>query len=196
MTFHSRVCFTCVVHRQLGLSLCKDTLVCLSAKTVVAPTGQITSALYNASEALRLGSTLFLSLSPDRAAAVTDLAQPSALPSSSSHQPSPSGPPSHPSHRSPRAQDADEDSATDPDTKQAEESTLDVEAGPTETSVAQEGVRGEVGVDGVGYWQVTWLYLTSLLKLGEVYEVAGSHEDALHAFTEGQELVSTTQLSL
>ncbi|KAL0042551.1 hypothetical protein WJX79_003322 [Trebouxia sp. C0005] len=66
--------------------------------------GQMTSALYNASEALRLGSTLFSSLSPDRAAAVT------------------------------------------------------------------------------------WLYLTSLLKLGEAYEVAGSHEDALHAFREGQEL--------
>lgn len=45
------------------------------------------------------------------------------------------------------------------------------------------------GLEGIGYWQVTWLYLTSLLKLGEVYEVAGSHEDALHAFKEGQELV-------
>ena len=45
------------------------------------------------------------------------------------------------------------------------------------------------GLDGIGYWQVTWLYLTSLLKLGEVYDMAGSHEDALHAFNEGQELV-------
>lgn len=44
-------------------------------------------------------------------------------------------------------------------------------------------------LDGIGYWQVTWLYLTSLLKLGEVYDMAGSHEDALHAFKEGQELV-------
>jgi len=170
-------------------------LACLFAKAVVAPTGQTTSALYNASEALRLGSTLFLSLSPNRAAAVTDLAQPSALPSSSSHQTSPSGPPPQPSHRSPQAQDAVQDSATDPDTEQAEDCTLDVEAVSTEAAVAQGGVRGEVGVDGVGYWQVTWLYLTSLLKLGEVYEVAGSHEDALHAFREGQELVRTTQVS-
>ena len=46
------------------------------------------------------------------------------------------------------------------------------------------------GAEGVGYWQVTWLYLTSLLKLGDVYEVAGSHVDALHAFKEGLELVS------
>ena len=45
------------------------------------------------------------------------------------------------------------------------------------------------GVDGVGYWQVAWLYLTSLLKLGEAYETAGSHEDAAHAFKEGLELV-------
>jgi len=129
-------------------------------------------------------------LSPDRAATVTDLAQPSALPSSSSHQTSPSRPPSKPSHRSPQSQDAVQDSTTDPDTEQAEASTLDVEAVPTEAAVAQGGVRGEVGVDGVGYWQVTWLYLTSLLKLGEVYEVAGAHEDALHAFREGQELVT------
>ncbi len=89
-----------------------------------------------------------------------------------------------------------QDSTTDPNTEQAEDSTLNVEAVPTEAAVAQGGVRGEVGVDGVGYWQVTWLYLTSLLKLGEVYEVAGSHEDALHAFREGQELVRTSQLSL
>ena len=45
------------------------------------------------------------------------------------------------------------------------------------------------GLVGIGYWQVAWLYLTSLLKLGEVYEMAGSHEDAMHAFKEGQELV-------
>ena len=45
------------------------------------------------------------------------------------------------------------------------------------------------GLDGVGYWQVLWLYLSSLLRLGEVYEMAGSHEDAVHAFREGQELV-------
>lgn len=48
--------------------------------------------------------------------------------------------------------------------------------------------------EGPGYWQITWLYLTSLLKLGEVYELAGSHEDASHAFKEGQELVSWFQL--
>ncbi len=187
----------CVVHRQFGLSLRKDNLACLAAKTMVAPTGQTISALYNASEALRLGSTLFSSLSPDRAAAVTALDQPSALPPSSAHQTSPSGPPSQPSHKPPPpAQDAVQDSTTDPNTEQAEDSTLNVEAVPTEAAVAQGGVRGEVGVDGVGYWQVTWLYLTSLLKLGEVYEVAGSHEDALHAFREGQELVRTSQLSL
>ena len=186
----------CVVHRQFGLSLRKDNSACLAAKTMVVPTGQPTSALYNASEALRLGSTLFSSLSPDRAAAVTDLARPSALPPSSSLQTSLSGPPSQPSHRSPQSQDAVQDSTTDPDTEQAEAYKLDVEAVSTEPAVAQGGMRGEVGVDGVGYWQVTWLYLTSLLKLGEVYEVAGSHEDALHAFTEGQELVRTTQLSL
>ncbi|KAA6417398.1 MAG: cell division-associated BIMB-like, partial [Trebouxia sp. A1-2] len=150
--------------------------------------GQMTSALYNASEALRLGSTLFSSLSPDRAAAVTDLAQPSALPSSSSHQTRPSGAPPQPSRRSPHAPDAVQDSIPDPDTTQAENTTLAVEAGPTEVAVVHGGLRGEVGVDGVGYWQVTWLYLTSLLKLGEAYEVAGSHEDALHAFREGQEL--------
>jgi len=184
------------LQRQFGLSVCKDNLACLFAKTAVAPTGQTTSALYNASEALRLGSTLFSSLSPDRAAAVTDLAQPSALPPSCSHQTSPSGPPSQPSHRSPQAQDAVQDSMTDPDTEQADDSVLDVEADLTDKAVAQGSVRGEVGVDGVGYWQVTWLYLTSLLQLGEVYEVAGSHEDALHAFREGQELVRTTQLSL
>ena len=45
------------------------------------------------------------------------------------------------------------------------------------------------GIDAVGYWQVAWLYLTSLLKLGEAYEIAGSHEDAMHAFKEGLELV-------
>ena len=187
-----RVC----LQRQFGLSTYTDTLACLCAKTAFAPTGQITSALYSASEALRLGSTLFSSLSPERAAAVTALPQPSALPSASLHQNSPSGPPSQPGHKSfPPAQDAVQDSTTDPDTEQAKASTLDVEDGPTEAAVARGGVRGEVGVDGVGYWQVTWLYLTSLLKLGEVYEVAGSHEDALHAFREGQELVRTTQLS-
>ena len=196
MTFHSHACFTLCCHRQFGLSLCRDNLACLFAKAVLAPTGQTTSALYNASEALRLGSTLFSSLFPDRAAAVTDLAQPSAPPPSSAHQTSLSGPPSHPSHRSPPAQAVVQGSTTDPDTEQAEDSTLDVEAVPTGAAVAQGGVRGELGVDGVGYWQVTWLYLTSLLKLGEVYEVAGSHEDALHAFKEGQELVRTTQLLL
>ena len=186
----------CVAQRQFGLSLCKDLLACLFAKAAVAPSGQTTSALYNASEALRLGSILFSSLSPDRAAAVTDLAQPSALPSASSHQISPSGPLSEPSHRSRPAQDAVQDSTTDPATEQAEDSTFAAEAGPIEAAVAQGGVRGGDGADGVGFWQVTWLYLTSLLKLGEVYEVAGSHEDALHAFREGQELVRIIQLLL
>lgn len=51
------------------------------------------------------------------------------------------------------------------------------------------GAADQAGVDGVGYWQVAWLYLTSLLKLGEAYEIAGSHEDAVHAFKEGLELV-------
>lgn len=181
---------------KLACLLAKANLARLFARTVVAPLGQMTSALYNASEALRLGSTLFSSLSPDRAAAVTDLAQPSALPSSSSHQTRPSGAPPQPSRRSPHAPDAVQDSIPDPDTTQAENTTLAVEAGPTEVAVVHGGLRGEVGVDGVGYWQVTWLYLTSLLKLGEAYEVAGSHEDALHAFREGQELVRTTQLSV
>ncbi len=213
MTVHSHVCCTLccsqavwpvclqrqlsvLLQSQLGLSICTDSLACLCAKTAFAPTGQTTSALYSASEALRLGSTLFSSLSPDRAA-VTALAQPSALPLSSSQQTSPSGAPSQPSHKSSSsAQDAVKDSMTDPSTEQAEDTTFAVESGPTESAVAQGRVRGKVGVDGVGYWQVTWLYLTSLLKLGEVYEVAGSHEDALHAFREGQELVRTTQLSL
>ena len=51
------------------------------------------------------------------------------------------------------------------------------------------GGAGQSGVDGLGYWQVAWLYLTSLLKLGEVYETAGNHEDAAHAFKEGLQLV-------
>ena len=58
-------------------------------------------------------------------------------------------------------------------------------------AATRSGVGGadQSGVDGVGYWQVAWLYLTSLLKLGEAYETAGSHEDAAHAFKEGLELV-------
>ena len=54
---------------------------------------------------------------------------------------------------------------------------------------ARVGAAEQGWVDGVGYWQVAWLYLTSLLKLGEAYELAGSHEDAVHAFQEGLELV-------
>ena len=61
---------------------------------------------------------------------------------------------------------------------------------------SKAGAADQAAVDGVGYWQVAWLYLTSLLKLGEAYEVAGSHEDAVHAFKEGLELVCHTLLSM
>ena len=60
-----------------------------------------------------------------------------------------------------------------------------------EVSMQSIGRLARASDEGVGYWQATWLYLTSLLRLGEAYEAAGSHEDAVHAFKEGSELVST-----
>ena len=122
--------------------------------------GETIPGLYNASEALRLASSLFALMSPERAEPIIDMAQLSALPPSA---PGPS------TESFPGSPEEEQDPSLSQDT-------------------AGQGVV--VGLDGVGYWQVTWLYLTSLLKLGEVYEVAGSHEDAVHAFREGQELVS------
>lgn len=77
--------------------------------------------------------------------------------------------------------------------KDADEPDISYDAADAAAKAAatRSGVGGadQSGVDGVGYWQVAWLYLTSLLKLGEAYETAGSHEDAAHAFKEGLELV-------
>ncbi len=161
--------------------------VSVSGTRVIVGTGQTITSLYHASEALRLGSTLFSLTSPDRAAAATDLAQPSALPLSTSDPTL--------GFREPTEQPQPQDTAQDP---MVGAETADPAEGPVvaETCAAQNiagssAVGVVVGLEGVGYWQVTWLYLTSLLKLGEVYEVAGSHEDAIHAFREGQELVST-----
>ena len=41
-----------------------------------------------------------------------------------------------------------------------------------------------------GTWQVTWLYMTCLLRNGELYEQLGAWEDALIAFKEGLVMVS------
>ena len=66
----------------------------------------------------------------------------------------------------------------------------DAEAAATAAGAGTKaGAADQAGVGGMGYWQVAWLYLTSLLKLGEAYEIAGSQEDAVHAFKEGLELV-------
>lgn len=163
----------------------------LGANVAVAPAGETTSALYNASEALRLGSTLFSLLAPERAAAPSDVGQPSAASSSSSESQDISADHAGQGQNPPQSQKTSEaslgggtdhmQSAVGPD------GMKNNAAGP---GITQGPMSGEVGLEGVGYWQVTWLYLTSLLKLGEVYELAGSHEDALHAFKEGQELVS------
>ena len=85
--------------------------------------------------------------------------------------------------------------------KDADVSDDSHEAAGDGTAAAASGTRTRVGVEqagveGVGYWQVAWLYLTSLLKLGEAYEVAGSHDDAVHAFKEGLDLVCACSCSL
>ena len=149
--------------------------------------------LYNASEALRLGSSLFSLMSPGTAAATSSPSQPSALPFNPSADPSdvpdpsaktmedtqtlsPSQGPANALMKNANVSDISHDAADD----------AAAQAAGTRFTA---GAADQSGVDGVGYWQVAWLYLTSLLKLGEAYETAGSHEDATHAFNEGLELV-------
>ena len=162
-------------------------------KCGVCLVGDTLTGLYNASEALRLSSTLFSSSSIHTKAASQSQAQPSALSETntpaltapagvselSSNPHSPSQAHGSPQHSSAQAVAADSRGAVHDDSAQ----TADL--------VWEHGQAGvSMSRDGMGYWQVAWLYLTSLLKLGEVYETVGSHEDALHAFKEGQELVS------
>lgn len=163
----------------------------VGANVAVAPAGETTSALYNASEALRLGSTLFSLLALERAAAPTDVGQPSAALSSSSESQDVSADHAGQGQNPPQSQKTTEASlGGDTDHMQSAIGPDGMKYDAAGPEVAQGPMSGDSGLEGVGYWQVTWLYLTSLLKLGEVYEVAGSHEDALHAFKEGQELVS------
>lgn len=134
-------------------------------------------------------------MSPGKAAAADSPAQPSALPSY------PGTPPDDvPAHSAETLTDPAPSSPTqgqaDIMMKDADVSDSHHEAADDDTAAAAQeaGAPTRVGADqgvveGVGYWQVAWLYLTSLLKLGEAYEVAGSHEDAVHAFKEGLELV-------
>lgn len=134
-------------------------------------------------------------MSPGKAATTDSPAQLSALPSY------PGTPPDDvPAHS---AEALTDPTPSSPTQGQAEVIMKDADvphsqqeaAGDGAAAAAQEaGARTRVGADQgvverVGYWQVAWLYLTSLLKLGEAYEVAGSHEDAMHAFKEGLELV-------
>ena len=147
--------------------------------------GETIPGLYNASEALRLASSLFALMSPERADPIIDMAQLSALPPSA---PGPS------TESFPGSPEEEQDPSQSQDTGSAEADSAVFTEGNDSSDISAAGVAAGqgvvVGLDGVGYWQVTWLYLTSLLKLGEVYEVAGSYEDAVHAFREGQELVS------
>lgn len=148
--------------------------------------GQTVACLYHASEALRLGNTLFVSLCAQSAGAEHHADQ----------QSSPDEPPRDSkmseSSTSKLNTVADVDLAETESQVQTECSSLP-KITQSNTLLQGQGVSSSLphvdGMDGIGYWQVAWLYLTSLLKLGEVYEMAGSHEDAMHAFKEGQELV-------
>lgn len=151
-------------------------------------TGHTAICLYHASEALRLGSSLVTSLYAQTKPATSHSAQHSASDASQPHssyssQLNATAPPGTPV--------ADADLAeTEPHIQTDTSSFTNSSHGNSQDPMT--GCRNppqHLPAEGVGYWQVTWLYLTSLLKLGEVYEMAGSHEDALHAFKEGQELV-------
>lgn len=160
--------------------------------SITCAAGLTIPCLYNASEALRLSSSIFLLMSSGTAATTDNPAQTSALPSYSGTPPD-DGPaktltdptPSLPPHIQPDARMKNAD-ISDSSTEAAGVGT----AAPAQAAEARTRVGADQGgVEGVGYWQVAWLYLTSLLKLGEAYEVAGSHEDAVHAFREGLQLV-------
>ena len=164
-------------------------------RNFVFAAGLTTSCLYNASEALRLGSSLFSLTSFGTAAATSGPSQPSALPLNPStdpnDMPNPSVTPKHPESPSPSQAPGNalmKNAGVSDSTQDAADDAADAAAQAARTKSRAGGVD-QSGVDGVGYWQVAWLYLTSLLKLGEVYETAGSHEDAAHAFKEGLELV-------
>ena len=154
--------------------------------------GQTESSLYNASEALRLSSSLFSLMSSGAGTA----------PSSQSPSSNPDVNPKEAANSSVSIQQDSDAVYSNLDTAdavmqdaeslsihEAAENAVPEAAQPSRVRQSLGGAQLS-GAEGVGYWQVTWLYLTSLLKLGEVYEVAGSHEDAVHAFKEGLELVS------
>ena len=44
-------------------------------------------------------------------------------------------------------------------------------------------------LDTVGWWQTSSVYLASLLQMGELHEMLGAPDDAIHALKEGEELV-------